>query len=189
MKNLFFIASICFLVLGCSNKTSQTTTQAVPPPPPPPTPTLGDAPPPPKPTTKSVGIPKDIDPDLVASLRRSPCFGRCPAYTYELFADGKVAYFGESHVQRLGSYTTKVDAAFMKRVADKALSIKYLALSEKYPIGDVAISDVPTVTTYIRIGNDGKKVANNYDAPKELTAFEEWLDVEFDGLKWEAAEH
>jgi hypothetical protein len=89
----------------------------------------------------------------------------------------------------MGSYTTKVDDVFMKRVVDKALSIKYLGMSDKYPIGDIAISDVPTITTYIRIGNDGKKIANNYDAPKELMAFEEWLEIQFDGLKWEAAKN
>jgi hypothetical protein len=187
MKNIFFIALTCFLVIACAKKTSPTTTQIAPPPPPPPS--LGDAPPPPKPTTKAVGIPKDVDPNLVVSLRRSPCFGKCPAFSYELFADGKVAYMGYSNVTRMGAHTTKVDEAFIKRVTDKALSIKYLSLSEKYPIGDVAISDVPTVTTYIRIGNDGKKIANNYDAPKELSAFEEWLEIQFDGLKWEAAKN
>jgi Domain of unknown function (DUF6438) len=187
MKNIFFVALACFLVMACSPKTSQTTTQVAPPPPPPPS--LGDAPPPPKPTTKSIGIPKDVDPNLVASLQRSPCFGKCPTFSYQLFADGRVVYNGAAHVTRMGSYTTKVDDVFMKRVVDKALSIKYLGMSDKYPIGDIAISDVPTITTYIRIGNDGKKIANNYDAPKELMAFEEWLEIQFDGLKWEAAKN
>ena len=187
MKNLFFVALTCLLVIACAKKTSPASTQVAPPPPP--LPTLGDAPPPPKPTTKSIGIPKDVDPNLVASLRRSPCFGKCPTFSYDLFADGKVAYSGYAHVERMGNFTTKVDEAFIKRIKDKALSIKFLALSDKYPIGDIAISDVPTITTYVRIGNDGKKIANNYDAPKELTAFEEWLQIQFEGLKWEAAKN
>ena len=187
MKNIFLAFSTLLLVVACSKKTteksSQTETQlstpvAVESP-------INTPPKPPKTTTKAVGIPKDVDPNLLASLRRSPCYGKCPAFSYELFADGKVTYFGQSNVTRMGSYTTKVDDAFMKRIADKALSIKYLSLSDHYPTADIAVSDVPTITTYIRIGNDGKKITNNYDPPKELTEFEQWLEEQFETLKWQ----
>jgi Domain of unknown function (DUF6438) len=134
--------------------------------------------------TKAVGIPKDIDQNLMASLRRSPCFGRCPAFSYDLFADGKVAYYGQSNVSRMGSYTAKADASFMKQVADKAMSIKYLSLADHYPTADMAVSDVPTTTTYIRVGNDGKKITNNYDPPRDLTEFEQWLEAQFETLTW-----
>ena len=87
----------------------------------------------------------------------------------------------------MGSYTAKVDAAFMKRIEDKALSINYLSFLDHYPTGDVAVSDVPTVTSYIRIGKDGKRITNNYDPPKALTEFEQWLEAQFEGLNWQAA--
>jgi Domain of unknown function (DUF6438) len=185
MKNIVLVFSTVLLVVACSKKTAQIVTQ-------PSAPIAVESPintpiKPTKTTTKAMGIPKDVDPNLVASLHRSPCFGKCPAFSYELFSDGKVTYLGQSNVTRMGSYTTKVDDAFMKRITDKALSIKYLSLSDHYPTADIAVSDVPTVTTYIRVGNDGKKITNNYDPPKELTEFEQWLEAQFEALKWQQA--
>jgi Domain of unknown function (DUF6438) len=187
MKNIFFAFSTLLLVVACSKKTTEKSSQtgtktsmpvAVETP-------ISTPPKPAKTATKAMGIPKDVDPNLVASLHRSPCFGKCPAFSYELFADGKVTYFGQSNVTRMGNYATKADDVFIKRITDKALSIKYLSLSDHYPTTDIAVSDVPTITTYIRIGNDGKKITNNYDPPKELTEFEQWLEEQFETLKWQ----
>jgi hypothetical protein len=193
MKNLILAFSTLLFVVACSKKTTVKTTDIAAP---------KDAPvavvSPIEPTvelpktsnktaTKAVGIPKDVDENLLASLHRSPCFGRCPSFKYELFADGKVAYTGYAYAARTGNYTTKADAAFMKRIADKALSIKYLYLSDHYPTADMAVSDVPTTTTYIRVGTDGKKITNNYDPPKELTEFEQWLEAQFETLNWQQA--
>ena len=121
----------------------------------------------------------------MVSLQRSPCFGYCATFKIELFADGDAHFNGFAHVKRLGNYTAKADVAFMKRITNKALSIKYLSLLNKYPVGDIAISDVPTTTTYVRIGKDGKRIINNYDPPKELVEFEHWLEAEFETLSWQ----
>jgi hypothetical protein len=191
MKNLLLILSTLLLLAACSKKTTAKVSDAATKP----DKAVAIADPPfsePKVTAieavpKTVGIPKDVDPNLRASLHRSPCFGRCPSFSYELFADGRVVYHGYSHTPRIGNFNTKVDDGFMKRVAAKALSIKYLELSDHYPTADIAVSDVPTTTTYIRIGDAGKKITNNYDPPKELREFEQWLETQFDALNWQAA--
>ncbi len=193
MKNIFLIVFALIFIVACSRKTTGKTSQVAP---------KIDAPvvvetpknapveapkTSNKTATKAVGIPKDVDPNLLASLHRSPCFGRCPSFTYELYADGKVVYHGYAYAARAGNHTTKADAEFMKRIADKALSIKYLYLSDHYPTADMAVSDVPTTTSYIRIGTDGKKITNNYDPPRELVEFEQWLEAQFETLNWVAA--
>jgi Domain of unknown function (DUF6438) len=193
MKNLILAFSTLLFVVACSKKTTVKTTEMAP---------QKDAPvtvvSPTQPSVvvpkmtnqtgvKAVGIPKDVDENLLASLHRSPCFGRCASFKYELFADGKVAYTGYAYTTRIGNYTTKADDAFMKRIADKALSIKYLYLADHYPTADIAVSDLPTTTTYIRVGADGKKISNNYDPPKELVEFEQWLEAQFETLNWQQA--
>jgi hypothetical protein len=188
MKNILFALSTLLFVAACTKKTAEKSSQSS-------TKTTAPVvvvttPATPVPTATSTsyakGIPDDVNPDLVASLQRSPCFGYCPTFKIELFADGKARYNGTGHVARMGNYTAKVDAAFMKRIEDKALSINYLSLLDHYPTGDVAVSDVPTVTSYIRIGKDGKRITNNYDPPKALTEFEQWLEAQFEGLNWQA---
>lgn len=187
MKHLLFVLSTLILVAACTKKTADkssqtTTTPAAPVPvvtsPEAPVPTYSS-------TTYGKGVPDDVNPNLVASLQRSPCFGYCPTLKMEVFSDGTARYHGTAHVSRLGNYTAKVDAAFIKRIEDKALSIKYLSLLDHYPTGDIAVSDVPTVTSYVRIGKDGKRITNNYDPPKALTEFEQWLEAQFEGLNWQ----
>jgi hypothetical protein len=189
MKHLFLAFSALVFIAACTKKTADKSSQ---------TPTTVPAPVPvatspeaPVPTYSSTtygkGVPDDVNPNLVASLQRSPCFGYCPTFKMEVFADGTARYQGSAHVARLGNYTAKVDAAFIKRIEDKALSIKYLSLLDHYPTGDMAVSDVPTVTSYVRIGKDGKRITNNYDPPKALTEFEQWLEAQFEGLNWQIA--
>lgn len=186
MKNILFAFFSLLFVVACSkktaNKSNQTATQ-------PTTPTTvvtaSTTPATPSAPSYSKGVPQDIDPNLRVSLQRSPCFGFCPTFKIEVFANGTAQYNGYAHVARVGNYTAKVDDAFMKRISDKAMSIKFLSLLDHYPTGDMAISDVPTVTTYVRIGNDGKRITNNYDPPKALTEFEQWLEAQFETLNWQ----
>ena len=186
MKNILFALLTLVFVVACSKKTAQKSSPTAAKPTAPVTVVTAPIPTPTS-TAYAKGIPDDINPDLVASLQRSPCFGYCPTFKIELFSDGKAQYHGMAHVARVGNYTAKADAAFMKRIEDKALAIKYLSLSDKYPTGDIAVSDVPTITSYIRIGKDGKRITNNYDPPKALTEFEQWLEAQFEGLNWQAA--
>ncbi len=188
MKSIFLIGSTVLFVVACSPKknvktSTISTSKAAPTTVQEPVIVVKETP---KTATKAVGIPKDVDANLLASLHRSPCFGRCPSFAYELYADGKVVYHGYAYAARMGNFTAKVENTFMKRIADKALSIKYLFLSDRYPTGDVMVADLPTTTTYIRIGNDGKKIFNNYDPPRELAEFEQWLEAQFETLNWQA---
>lgn len=187
MKNLLLICFAALLIAACSKKTPPQTTRIAPSHEVPttvqePIIVVKEAP---KTATKAVGIPKGIDENLLASLHRSPCFGRCPSFKYELFEDGNATYSGYAYASRTGNYMTKVDNAFIKRIVDKALTVKYLYLSNQYPTGDVAVADLPTTTTYIRIGADGKKISNNYDPPRELAEFEQWLEAQFETLNWQ----
>ncbi|MEO6038174.1 MAG: DUF6438 domain-containing protein, partial [Saprospiraceae bacterium] len=39
---------------------------------------------------------------VVASLRRTACFGSCPVFSVEIWSDGQVIWQGERHVARIG---------------------------------------------------------------------------------------
>ncbi len=123
---------------------------------------------------------------LMAKINRTPCYGKCPVFTIELFNNGVVKYNGIAFVDKKGIYTAKVTPEFIARIQSKALSIKYLSFENKYPIAPIVIADLPTTTTFIRIGEEGKQIADNFDAPRELIDFENWLEHQFDKLDWQA---
>lgn len=148
--------------------------------------TVQEAPPVPQNIPKSANIPTGIDANLVAKIKRTPCFGKCPVFTIELYNNGLARYNGMAFVEKKGNFKAKANTDFLKRIQDKALTIRYLSFENKYPIAPIAIADLPTTTTYIRLGDVGKQIIDNFDAPRELIEFELWLEQEFDKLEWKA---
>ena len=123
---------------------------------------------------------------LMAKINRTPCYGKCPVFTIELFNNGVVKYNGVAFVDKKGIFTAKVTPEFIANIQSQAQSIKYLSLENKYPISPVVIADLPTTTTFIRIGGEGKQITNNFDAPRDLIDFENWLEHQFEQLNWQA---
>ena len=140
----------------------------------------------PKTAEEVVNLPKGIDPNLVMSISRSGCFGKCPAYTFSLTADGKAVYEGIAYVAKLGKHTAQVS----KSQIDKFLSLETLRITtlqsfnDKYPIKGELVSDLPTTKTYIHLGNTCKLIANNYDAPLAVLDLETRIENFAEGLKW-----
>ena len=135
---------------------------------------------------EKLNIPEGISPDLLVSLNRTPCYGSCPAYKVEIFKDGLVKYTGTGYVKRLGLFSATADANFIAEIQKQAEAINYMKLNNKYPTDNVEISDLPQTISYIRLGKEGKMIHNNLDAPKELVAFERWLEKHIERLQWTA---
>lgn len=129
-------------------------------------------------------IPKGIDENLLVRLQRTACFGKCPVFTVDIFRDGKVTYSGVAHVKKRGQYVAIAGLDCLKKIQKKAKEVNYFKMSDKYPKGDIELTDIPTTITYIRQGEKGKLIADNFDAPKELIEFEKWLEKELDNLDW-----
>ena len=129
-------------------------------------------------------IPEGMDSNLIISLQRTACFGQCPVYKVEIFKDGTVKYKGTAYIKKRGQHEAIASEAFIKNIQQKAAVINYMTLSDKYPNADNMITDIPSTISYIRIGEEGKMIINNFDAPKELIEFERWLEKEIDGLEW-----
>jgi Domain of unknown function (DUF6438) len=186
MRNQLFILPFCLSLLACAkqvkdkttqtnmNKTAQQTTL------PTPVSTVPD---------KPVETKTDkIDNTLLVSLQRTPCFGQCPVFKIELFGDGKVVYVGQAFSKRVGTFKAIASPEFIKAILQKAADIKYLSFDTKYPKGESMITDIPSTISFFKSGSESKTVLNNYDAPVELVEFERWLEVQFEGLKWEVTD-
>ena len=183
MRNILFLSLTLIIFTACHKKISDKTTTTQPA-----TDTkIVEATPSVNTTSKGIkalNIPEGVDSNLVISLQRTACFGQCPVYKVEIFKDGTVKYKGTAYIKKRGQHEAIASMAFIKSIQQKAVVINFMSLSDKYPKGDNMISDIPSTISYIRIENEGKLVINNYDAPKELIAFEQWLEKEIDGLEW-----
>jgi hypothetical protein len=128
-------------------------------------------------------LPVGIEPDLVASIRRTPCFGSCPVYEIKLFRDGSVHYTGKKNVAMIGQYRASADRTFMEQIMRKAQELKYFDFQERYPASGM-ISDLPLTITYFRQGGSFKLINDYFDSPKDLQLFEKFLDEMFSKLEY-----
>ncbi len=132
-------------------------------------------------------LPVGIEPELVASIRRTPCFGSCPVYEIKLFQDGSVHYTGRKNVAMIGQYRAKADRTFMEQLMRKAQELKYFEFQERYPASGM-ISDLPLTITYFRQGARYKLINDYFDSPKDLQLFEKFLDEMFTKLDYQPLE-
>jgi Domain of unknown function (DUF6438) len=183
IKNVLFILPFCLSLLSCSKKVQDKTTQT----------NMNKTEqettlPKPVSTVPTKPIEVKVENELMVSLQRTPCFGRCPVFKIELYEDGKVVYEGRAFSTRLGTHKAVASTELMKAILQKANDIKYLTFNGKYPKGESMITDIPTTISYVKLGSESKMIYNNYDAPTELLEFERWLESQFESLKWEAKE-
>lgn len=115
------------------------------------------------------------------SLERTPCFGRCPAYTVTIAADGSARYVGRSNAPREGEFTGQVDKATMQAILDRARSIGFFGYAEKY---DGQVTDIPS--TIIRVNADGqdKKVVGRMKTPPGFKPFAAYADSLLGSVRW-----
>ncbi len=133
----------------------------------------------PKPQILPLSIPEGIDSQIVISLKKTPCIGQCRVFEATIYRNGQVVFDGKSYVPKLGRHTTVVSEIFIKKIQEKALELRFFDLSGNYPLSsDPILEDFPTVITYLRVGEGGKLIENNYDAPRQLIEFERYLERE-----------
>jgi hypothetical protein len=92
------------------------------------------------------------------ALRRTPCFGSCPAYRVELRGDGEVTYRGVSDVLVTGEQHWRVPAASVAPLLEQLRAAHWLRLAGRYATD---ATDLPTQTTTLIVG-DRRKVVVDY---------------------------
>ncbi len=92
------------------------------------------------------------------TVRRTRCYGFCPAYSVTVAGDGRVKYAGEYYVDIPGVQTSNIAPEKVKLLLTAFDEIHFLSLDSKYTS---YCTDNPT--TYVSLAVDGKsKVVENY---------------------------
>ena len=122
---------------------------------------------------------------LFFSIERTPCFGKCAAYTVNIFRDGRAEYIGRSNAPRQGKYTGAVDRAIMEVLLAKAEAIGYFGLEDKY---DGQVTDLPSTITHIISGDRDKRIVARHKTPPTLKAFAQEADELLKDVMWKLVE-
>ena len=116
----------------------------------------------------------------VLTFERTPCYGKCPAYTMQVYADGRVAYEGRHSVPLMGKHDLKLPAAAVADMLRQAQKAHFEMFDKQYSRNT---SDLPSTITAIR-QPDGtlKSVTVEEGAPENVRSFFTYLGNQFDQL-------
>lgn len=112
------------------------------------------------------------------SLERTACYGHCPIYKLDIFADGKVNYFGELFVRIEGFKSWQLSAESIEKLNEVIYKYDYFNIKEQ--MVTMMSSDSPSCITEIKMANGReRKIKNDYGCnqwPLKLKAFENRID-------------
>ena len=125
------------------------------------------------------------EPILLASLKRAPCYGRCPVYEVQFFYNGDAVFYGERDVKMQGIYLAQAPHSLLREILRLAHEIRFMELLDAYPLDGPELSDLPPTTTTFNDGKQRKTILNHYEAPLALLRFEQLLDQAAQKLDWQ----
>ena len=118
------------------------------------------------------------DSEILITIKREACFGDCPVYSVQIYANGTVVYRGEEFVKVKGRKKHRIPEDRVKELIKAFERINYFSFKDRYEVDEngQSVTDQPTTTTSISIGGKYKKVIDYYCAPKELVVLEDLID-------------
>ena len=113
------------------------------------------------------------DNEIVFSMTKTKCYGKCPAYTIEIYSNGRVIYNGLANVEKIGKFEKNINQTELSNLQKTFLDSKFFDFEDEYVSN---ATDLPT--TYILFRNNGKekKIKDYHKAPKELKNLERLLE-------------
>lgn len=116
----------------------------------------------------------------VLTFERTRCFGKCPAYVMQVFADGRVAYEGRRDVPVMGTKEFKLPAATVADLLRTAQEAHFDQFQNRYSQNT---SDLPSTVVTIRQPNGQlKTVSVEEGEPANVRMFITYLAHQLDPL-------
>jgi hypothetical protein len=109
-------------------------------------------------------------------MGRTPCFGRCPTYSIEIWNTGKVRYSGYMFTNHQGVYEKNIGQAKAIDFLNRFYAYRPDTCQDAYT---VMISDIPGVNYQLEVNGDGKTILNAHYGPDFLKTFAGTIDREF----------
>jgi hypothetical protein len=160
MKKLFaLLGLLAVLLAGCGNGITRATLPA-------PTPTVRY-------------------PDLLVTLERTMCFGRCPVYSLTIYGDGRVSFDGQQFVAATGVHTSTLAPEQIQALVDAFATADYFNLDGSYTSHDW--TDAPSSRTSITLNGKTKHISHYHGdncAPQQLSDLENAIDTIANTEQW-----
>ncbi len=141
------------------------------------------------PPTRHTPVPDGPLQSVSMTLRRSQCYGSCPAYTVELRGTGEVRFKGDSYVLVPGEHVAQVEPAVAECLFEAFKKADFWSLQPRYA---AQAFDLPTYQLSLTVGGKAKTVVDYLGRavgmPEEVTGLENALDSAAGTHRWIAGD-
>ena len=134
--------------------------------------------------------PTSTYPDLLISMEKRPCFGKCPVYKLTIDGNGDVFYEGEINVAVNGKRNTRINSEQIDALVTAIEKSNFFLLEDKYR---VPATDLPSIVLSITLNGHSKSIwhygtlecnGNLDGAPKELCELENKIEEIVNSDQW-----
>lgn len=120
--------------------------------------------------------------DVVSTLERGACFGRCPIYKVKIYSSGYASYEGVNFVDQIGLYKSQFSEKELTDIAIKGVEfgLDTMALSYDQP----RVTDLPTTHIGTLIEGKLKTIKMRYGYPESLRSYRNYLEELIKSKTW-----
>ena len=119
--------------------------------------------------------------DIVISLKKGSCYGKCAVYNLHIYKDGFVTYDGLLHAEKMGLFSKRVTKEELNTFKKEFEEIGFMELPSEYPS---EIVDLPMITMMYHNGQKSKIVSGRTDRPKNLLQLQYKLEKLANSTGW-----
>lgn len=111
--------------------------------------------------------------DIVFSLKKGACFGKCSVYNLDVYKNGYVVFEGIANVEKYGIYARKITKQELQNIKMNFDKENFYGFDDNYPI---AMSDLPTITMTYNKENMTKTVQGSINRPQQILNLQKNLE-------------
>lgn len=108
----------------------------------------------------------------VATISRTPCYGKCPTYTMIIYPNGAVWFEGQRNVTKVGIYTKNIGKEAVNAFIDSFEKADVWSMKDSYP---PVATDLPMTNLTFKHNGQYKAIKGTFNAPESLLGLVEYL--------------
>lgn len=111
--------------------------------------------------------------DIVITMQKTPCYGRCPVYEITINGDGSSKFVGRRFVDSIGVFEKQFSQVEVNSLVKAFEEAKFFEMQDEYTS---KVSDMSTTYVSFSVNGKTKRIKDYYNAPAELKELEKMIE-------------
>lgn len=116
--------------------------------------------------------------EVIVSMQRTACYGRCPIYDITIYKNGLLIYNAKQFTDTTGCFFRQLNRQQLSTIKKWFATANFFGMAAKYPEDKAALTDLPSCIIFYQDGKRKKTVTDRHvDTPPALKHLEQQIDA------------